>query len=108
MRFMAVITRCNGMMARLLPAVILFVHDVAVCASLRVIGEVECPLRIIKCVAAQANKYADTTTQENSQKVKPDGSFMLALVISLGVAERIQHNPLAHRKGAKNAKKRHG
>ena len=52
MRYMAIIARCNGMMTRLLPAVILFAHDMAVCTSLRVIGEIGCTLRIIKRVAA--------------------------------------------------------
>ena len=69
MRYMAVIARCNRMMTCLLPAVVLFAHDMAVCTSLRVIGEIGRPLRIIKRVAAQAKKYAHTATQENSQKV---------------------------------------
>ena len=66
---MAVIARCNGMMTRLLPAVVLFAHDMAVCAGLRIVGEIGRPLRIIKRVAAQAKKYPNATAQENSRKV---------------------------------------
>ena len=75
MRNMAVIARCNRMMTCLLPAVILFAHDVAVCACSGVIGEIGRPLRVIKRVAAQTDKYAHTATQENSQKAHAKGKF---------------------------------
>ena len=75
MRYMAVIARCNRVVTRLLPAVVLFAHDVAVCARSGIIGEIGHPLRVIKRVAAQTNEYAHTATQENNQKVHAKGKF---------------------------------
>ena len=64
---MAIDARCHGMVAGLLPRIILGLHDVAICACGGIRTEVRKPFRVLKREARYAHLYAEHNEEHGGQ-----------------------------------------
>ncbi len=67
LRDVAIVAGRGGVMAGAQPGIILFLHHMAVDASLGIITQVGEPFRILKGKPANADQNADSDTEENSK-----------------------------------------
>ena len=67
MRRVAVIAGGDCVMSGLLPAVVLFAHDVTVDAGFRIVGEIRKTLSIVKRVATHAGKKSKRRSQNQTE-----------------------------------------
>jgi len=75
-RRVAIVAGRHRMMARLDPCVILRLHDVAICASLRVICEVGVALGVNECIQADTDDESGEYRNDQSQRCRSVHEFV--------------------------------